>query len=105
MTICVTKDGEVIHVGEWDYEYSPIMKADKSKPIFITDGDGEKMLDGYHPMKVGVEAKNPFPDGAKTVDVKLAWTASDRIVLASDPRAMVGGVVTKPYVDPIVTQE
>ena len=75
MTICVLQGDTVINVGPWDYQAVEIMSMGEleSTPPLIQDG---------------FAIYNPLPAGAVHADVDLAWTADEKIVLASSALAV-----------------
>lgn len=64
--------GEIIHIGEWDYQREPIIGLDLEKPVLdyerpILDEKGRLTghhIMGYVPKQIGEKELNPMPDGA-----------------------------------------
>lgn len=51
--------GEIINVGDWDYQREPVFANDLSKPIF----QGDEIV-AYEQKQLPDRVQNPLPEGA-----------------------------------------
>lgn len=73
------KEGNIINIGDWDYQYRDLYADDKDKPIrdhtiFNHNPDGspaEPPIIGYVQKKVGEVADNPLPEGATEAEEEV----------------------------------
>lgn len=79
MTKVFLQGGELLNVGEWDYQ------------LFTEElvgnpwtGEGEAPEDWDFDIQHEIREGNPLPPGAIEADVEIATTAKGRLVLATD---------------------
>lgn len=63
-------DGNIIHIGNWDYQYMPVYEEQYDLVVVGKNDDGSDIYELVQQLvQTGVIAANPIPDGVIIEDL------------------------------------